>query len=296
MLSDSPASPDDLLSDLPPDPPPVSQYAARDFALPSKNSLWIMGLAVIGVLVGAVWLFQHASQSFSKAASSFKKSTALAYDAATESIMDKDSAPATQNLPQPAGTRTDPATKTPTVPLVELMNSAPNIPREPITMQRFLEDPSIVQLQEKVAQLDLSVATLNETLDTQKKTLEEQLSTLTAKWQAFQKAQAAAVAPVVRAKAPDSSNKAGALPKSSGRADTSDASRLALPKIQVPFELVSIDQWGDATEVVVRYQGNLTRLTADQSLGHWRLARVDAAGKSITVVNAQGQSALLTQP
>jgi|CXWL01.1.fsa_nt_gi hypothetical protein len=60
------------------------------------------------------------------------------------------------------------------------------------------------------------------------------------------------------------------------------------------LQLVSIDQWGDQTFAVVRYQGQLHTLRPGSSLLNWTFEHIIESGDGVFVVNSKGQRTLLT--
>ncbi|OAI15616.1 hypothetical protein A1359_09390 [Methylomonas lenta] len=65
-------------------------------------------------------------------------------------------------------------------------------------------------------------------------------------------------------------------------------------KLKVPFDLVSIDQWGDQAYPVLRHNGQWHEKTSGQSLLEWRIDSINRDTQTLTVKNPQGHSQTLS--
>jgi hypothetical protein len=65
-------------------------------------------------------------------------------------------------------------------------------------------------------------------------------------------------------------------------------------KLPVPFELVSIDQWGDQAYAVLRHTGQMYEKTTGQTLSDWRIDAINRDALTVLVKNPQGHSQTLS--
>ncbi|MEQ1636797.1 MAG: hypothetical protein ABL903_08885 [Methylococcales bacterium] len=82
--------------------------------------------------------------------------------------------------------------------------------------------------------------------------------------------------------------------KKSDKTSKTQTAALKQKIIRPPFQLVSLDSWGDITYPVVRYQGKLHSLKAGHTLANWRFDSVDPSGEGVFVLDSTGKKALLT--
>ena len=82
--------------------------------------------------------------------------------------------------------------------------------------------------------------------------------------------------------------------KKSAKTSKTQAAALKQKIIRPPFQLVSLDSWGDITYPVVRYQGKLHCLKAGHALANWHFDSVDPSGDGVFVLDSTGKKALLT--
>ncbi len=59
-------------------------------------------------------------------------------------------------------------------------------------------------------------------------------------------------------------------------------------KVKVPFDLISIDQWGDQTYAVLRHNGQWYEKTSGQTLLDWYIVSIDQDAQTLSVKNPQG--------
>ncbi|AEG00410.1 hypothetical protein [Methylomonas methanica] len=60
-------------------------------------------------------------------------------------------------------------------------------------------------------------------------------------------------------------------------------------KVTVPFNLISIDQWGDQTYAVLQHHGQWYEKTSGQTLLDWHIVSIDRDAQTLMVKNPQGQ-------
>lgn len=65
-------------------------------------------------------------------------------------------------------------------------------------------------------------------------------------------------------------------------------------KLKVPFDLVSIDQWGDQAYAVLRHNGQWLEKTSGQTLLDWHIDSINRDSQTLTVKNPQGHSQTLS--
>ncbi|MCK9609219.1 MAG: hypothetical protein M0R33_22515 [Methylomonas sp.] len=65
-------------------------------------------------------------------------------------------------------------------------------------------------------------------------------------------------------------------------------------KLKVPFDLVSIDQWGDQAYAVLRHNGQWFEKTTGQTLLDWHIDSINRDSQTLTVKNPQGHSQTLS--
>lgn len=65
-------------------------------------------------------------------------------------------------------------------------------------------------------------------------------------------------------------------------------------KLTVPFDLVSIDQWGDQAFAVLRQNGEWYEKATGQTILDWRIVSINRETQTLTVKNPQGQTQTLS--
>lgn len=65
-------------------------------------------------------------------------------------------------------------------------------------------------------------------------------------------------------------------------------------KLKVPFDVVSIDQWGDQMYAVLRHNGQWHEKTSGQTLLDWHIDSINRDTQTLTVKNSQGHSQTLS--
>ncbi|MDD2761503.1 MAG: hypothetical protein PHH11_14585 [Methylomonas sp.] len=65
-------------------------------------------------------------------------------------------------------------------------------------------------------------------------------------------------------------------------------------KLTVPFDLVSIDQWGDQRYAVLRHSGQWYEKTIGQALADWRIVSINRETQTLTVKSPQGRTQTLS--
>jgi hypothetical protein len=65
-------------------------------------------------------------------------------------------------------------------------------------------------------------------------------------------------------------------------------------KLTVPFDLVSIDQWGDQIYAVLRHSGQWDEKATGQTLADWRIVSINRDTQTLTVKKPQGQTQTLS--
>lgn len=59
-------------------------------------------------------------------------------------------------------------------------------------------------------------------------------------------------------------------------------------KVKVPFDLISIDQWGDQTYAVLQHHDQWYEKTSGQTLLDWHIVSIDQDAQTLMVKNSQG--------
>lgn len=65
-------------------------------------------------------------------------------------------------------------------------------------------------------------------------------------------------------------------------------------KLKVPFDVVSIDQWGDQAYAVLRHNGQWFEKTSGQTLLDWHIDSINRDTQTLKVKNSQGHSQTLS--
>lgn len=65
-------------------------------------------------------------------------------------------------------------------------------------------------------------------------------------------------------------------------------------KLKVPFDVVSIDQWGDQAYAVLRHNGQWFEKTSGQTLLDWHIVSIQRDTQTLTLKNPQGYSQTLS--
>ena len=65
-------------------------------------------------------------------------------------------------------------------------------------------------------------------------------------------------------------------------------------KLTVPFDLVSIDQWGDQMYAVLRHSGQWYEKTIGHALADWRIVSINRETQTLTAISQQGRTQTLS--
>jgi hypothetical protein len=156
-----------------------------------------------------------------------------------------------------------------------------------------IDNPKITRLENQLASLSTRIETQQQTYTEQFKSLENQLKTMQ---------QQASKQTVVRtATKPQHRKPSAALPKKKTHrpAKLKTAQRkqtvhpMATKDSEPDFSLASIDHWGDKTQAVLRYHGQLYTLVPGSTLSGWTVVEFADSHEGVYMANRQGQRRLL---
>jgi len=242
---------------------------------------WLPGIAIVGVIT--VVGFNRLLATVKNRTTAPRQSVSLNSLPSTASHTIKEADTPTTN--QPVGS---------ILPLTLAVNDkAPGIQVADHTIQYTTHDPQITQLEKQWVQVTTLVDSQKQHYESELKVINDQLVALQKQLteaddaiQALKTTQPKQLALLTSTKRKDPQNRK----ITTQQMPFQSPSKAWTP----PLQLVSVDQWGDQTFAVLRYQGQLHAMRPGSSLLNWTLERFTESGDGIYVVNRRGQHALLS--
>ena len=151
------------------------------------------------------------------------------------------------------------------------------------------DSPRLISLEKQLSALTKLLENQQQQNETHRQALDAQFNALQENLTALKNQLPKLVTPKPSAKVTQQTDN-----KKSTKSSKTQAAALKQKSIKPPFQLVSLDSWGDITYPVVRYQGKLHSLKAGHTLANWQFDSIDPSGDGVFVLDSTGKKALLT--
>ncbi|SJM90863.1 hypothetical protein CRENPOLYSF2_190006 [Crenothrix polyspora] len=165
--------------------------------------------------------------------------------------------------------------------------------QQAMPLQPPIDNPKITQMEKQLASLTTRIETQQQTYTVQFKTLENQLTAL--QQQASKQQVARTAIKPLRRKSPAVWHKMKThQPAKIKTAIRKRPVHSTVINASVPdFTLASIDHWGDKTQAVLRYHGQLYTLVPGSTLSGWTVVEFADSREGVYMANHRGQRRLL---